>query len=134
MTRGEIRGRVSEILMDHVGVENAISMTALYEQVFGVRIRDKINDTRPIRRAITDLRCKGRRIGDARTREGGGYYLGRSEHEVREFLSRRTAEALKKLKMIAAMKRMSLPALCGQLSLNLQPTEETHDGRNDSGE
>ena len=129
MTRGEIRGRVSEILMDHVGLENAIPMAALYEQVFGEKIRDKINDTRPLRKAITELRMQGRRVAEIRTRTGGGYYLARSRHEIAQFIDRRKAEALKKLKMVAALERMSLPALCGQLSLNLQPTEETHDGR-----
>ena len=129
MTRGEIRGRVSEILMDHVGIENAIPMTALYEQVFGERIRDKINDTRVLRRAITDLRSKGRKVGSTRMKEGGGYYLARSAHELNGFCERVTREGLKKLKMVAAIRGRSLPTMLGQMSLNLQPTEEPHDGR-----
>ena len=129
MTRGEIRGRVSEVLMDHVGVENAIPMAALYEKVFGERIRDKINDTRHLRRVITDLRFQGRRVAEVRSRTGGGYYLARSRHEIAQFIERRKHEAIKKLKMVAALERVSLPALCGQMSLNLSPTEDGDDGR-----
>ena len=134
MTKGEIRGRLSEILMDHVGIENAIPMAALYEQVFSERIRDKINDTRPLRRAITDLRKKGRRIAETRMKNGGGYYLARSRHEIAQFIERRKAEAVRKLQMVAALERVSLPALCGQLSMNLQPTREPHDGRQEQSQ
>lgn len=127
MTRGEIRGRVSEILMDHVGVENAIPMAALYEMIYGVRVRDKINDTRPLRRVIDAMQYDGRRINSIPSKDGGGYYLARSVHELNGFFSRLEKTALKKLSKVAAMKHTTLPALLGQMSLNLRPTEETHD-------
>lgn len=44
---------------DAQGKENALGVEKLYEAVFGVPPRDKINTTRVIREAITALRGRG---------------------------------------------------------------------------
>ncbi|MGD8389628.1 MAG: hypothetical protein PVG49_20950 [Desulfobacteraceae bacterium] len=134
MKREEIRGRVSEILMDHVGAENAIPMAELYETIYGVKVRDKINDTRPLRNVIDEMQNEGRRINSTRKKNEGGYYLARSAHELNGFFRRLEEEAMKKFAKVAAMKRVSLPALLGQKILDLKPSGESHDERRDQGE
>lgn len=119
-----VRARVMETLSRHVGREKAIGMGELYERVYGKPWKHRINDTRELRKVITEMRFDGVLIAEDRSNTGAGYYLGRSEHEVTSFLDRRTQEALKKLKMVAAMKRKTLPEFMGQLSLSLSSDAE----------
>ena len=120
----ERKAKVLEIMTRHVGREKAIGMGELYEMVFRKPWQNRIADTRDLRFVITDLRHRGVLIADTRGRTGGGYYLARSEHEIRQFLDRRTHEALKKLKMVAAMRGKTLPEFMGQLQLSLQSGQE----------
>jgi len=112
--------KVLAVLTRHVGRENAIGMGELYARVYGRPWRNRINDTRELRRIITELRYDGALIGETRSRQGGGYYLARSTSELEEFFSRRTREAIKKLYMVSRMKKIALPEMLGQLSLELQ--------------
>jgi len=114
----EHRAAVIEILTRHVGREKAIGMGELYERVWGKPWKHRINDTRDLRYLITDMRYRGVLIAEVRGKTGAGYYLARSEHEIRTFLDKRTAEGLKKLKMVAAMRGKSLPEFMGQLALS----------------
>jgi len=106
-------------LTRHVGEEKAIDMGELYCRVYGKEWRNKINDTRKLREIITELRYEGCLIGEVRRRDRGGYYLARSVSELNEFFERRTHEALKKLRMISSMKKIGLPEMLGQMTLNL---------------
>jgi len=117
---GEAKGRILTILTRHVGIENAIGMGELYERVYCEPWSNRINDTRALRKIITDLRFAGSLIGETRGKNCGGYYLARSAHELKMFFDRRKAEALKKLKMISVMMNVGLPELLGQMSLNLK--------------
>jgi hypothetical protein len=117
--KAEAKSRVLTILSRHVGIEKAVGMGELYERVYGENWQNRINDTRRLRSLITELRYDGTLIGETRTRQGGGYYLARSSHELGQFFGRRKREALKKLNMIAAMQRIGLDELLGQMRLNL---------------
>lgn len=116
--------RILKVLNRHMGKENAISMGELFRRVYLEDWSDKINDTRPVRKAVEDMRFEGFLIGDIRKRTGGGYYIARSPSELNEFFDRRIYEALKKLKMVSAMKRISMPELLGQMMLKLEPRKE----------
>jgi hypothetical protein len=123
MNKAEAKVKILTIMSRHMGMEKAIGMGELHEQVFGEPWRNRINDTRMIRALITELRYNGALIGEVRTREGGGYYQARSSHELSQFFSRRKKEALKKFDMIAKMQKISLDELLGQMRLNLSHGE-----------
>jgi len=118
--REKYRARVLAILTRHIGEEKAIDMGALYCRVFEQDWRHKINDTRKLRSIITELRHEGCLIGEVRRRNRGGYYLARSASELNAFFDRRIHEALKKLRMISNMKKIGLPEMLGQMTLNLK--------------
>lgn len=112
---------ILSILSRHTGKERAIGMGELYVRVFGKRWDNRINDTTPLRKIITEMRREGQPIGSVRDRNGGGYYMAtRSSHEFTEMTGRIEAEGLRKLQMVAAMKRMTLGELLGQMRLNLR--------------
>lgn len=115
--------RLLSILTRHIGEEKAIGMGELYERVFGKPYQHRINDTRKLRKLITELRYSGTLIGETRSNTGGGYYLARSVSEMNEFFNRRTHEALKKLHMVSCMKKVGLPELMGQMIMNLDNTQ-----------
>jgi len=122
--RQKAKGRVLMILTRHVGREKAIGMGELYEQVYGERWHNRINDTRELRRVITELRYEGSLIGETRSKSGGGYYLARSVSELNSFFDKRKREALKKLDLISKMKKIGLPELMGQMIMNLTAQNE----------
>jgi hypothetical protein len=128
-----LEARLLAILTRHVGLEKAVDMGELYERVFEKTYAHKINGTRQLRTLITDLRHQGALIGETRSREGGGYYLARSAHELNEFFERRKREALKKLLMVSRMKRISLAELLGQMQMNLGERREGHEGHPECG-
>jgi len=125
MTKDEAKVRMLGILTRHVGIEKAIGMGELYEQVFLKPWHNRINDSRPLRKLITEARYEGYLIGETRSRSGGGYYLARSAHELAGFFRKRKREALKKLYMIARMQRVGLAELLGQMQLSLSGREES---------
>ena len=120
MNRDQLKTNVLGILTRHIGKEKAIGMGELYKRVYGKPWENRINDTRALRRLITELRYEGYLIGEVRSRTGGGYYLARSESELEDFFGRRTQEALRKLKMVSCMKNLGLAEFLGQLSLDLE--------------
>lgn len=112
---------ILSILSRHTGKERAIGMGELYERVFDKPWNHRINDTRPLRDIITEMRFEGQPIGSVRNRNGGGYYMAtRSSHELTEMTGKIEAEGLRKIRMAAAMKRITLGELLGQMRLNLQ--------------
>ncbi|MBW2617547.1 MAG: hypothetical protein JRC92_01560, partial [Deltaproteobacteria bacterium] len=100
-----------------------VSMVELYEAVFGVRVRDKINDTRRLRKYINALQREGRPICSVTTQDGAGYYLASAESDLNDYLLRQRKRGLRILAKEAKMRRVSLPALLGQIQLNLRPQE-----------
>lgn len=117
------KAKALAILTRHIGEEKAIDMGELYRRVYDRDWKNKINDTRPLRNIITELRNEGCLIGDTRKRSRGGYYIARSASELNEFFDRRIQEALKKLKMVSNMKHIGLDEMLGQMALNLRRSE-----------
>jgi len=129
MTKTELKNRLLATLARHIGKNKAIGMAALYEEVWGRPWRDKINDTRELRKLITELRNEGVPICSVTTKEGGGYYLASAGSELEAYCSKLRTSALKKLALEAKLRNMTLPELLGQLTLSL-----TGGSLNESGE
>ena len=114
------RGRLLAELTSHIGEHQAIGMAALYEAVFERPWQDKINDTRALRKVVTDLRAEGVPICSSAAQEGGGYYLAAAGSELANYLRRSEIRALKILKRNARIKKISLPDYLGQMRLNME--------------
>ena len=77
MTEQEKQFRKTRILMimsGHVGQGKRIGMGELYERVFEETYDHRINDTRNLRKLITELRRDGVAICSVAAKSGGGYY------------------------------------------------------------
>lgn len=120
--REELKVKVLQVLTGHVGRANAIDMGELYWRVFGESWSHKINDTRRLRSIITELRRAGAAIGSVASRNGGGYYL-MSGSELAEWADRIQAQALRKLGMVARLRRRTLPELLGQIAVEARDYE-----------
>ncbi len=117
--RLEIKNRLMKTLYGHVGATKMIGMGELFETVFAEGFNNRINDTRVLRLLITELRKEGIPIVSVVSQTGGGYYIASSASELEAYCSRITTAALKKLKLVAGLKKMGLPALVGEIQMNL---------------
>jgi hypothetical protein len=125
MTFDEAKGRLMEALFDHVGREHAVGMDVLYEAVYGNKVPQKINDTKPLRKLITALRKQGKAIASTCSSNGGGYYIPRAGSELDDYCRCMLhMPALRKLAMEAKIRKVSLPELIGQMSLNFEAQGE----------
>ena len=119
------RMKLLTVLSSHPGPGRAISMVALYREVFGERPEgDKINGTRKLRKYLTSLRREGIPICHSTDTDSGGYYLASAASDVEEQCGRLRAQALKKLMMEAKLRNVALPALLGQIGLALAREEQ----------
>jgi len=107
-------------LTHHIGIEKAIGMGELYEIVFKEGWHHRINDTRSLRRIITELRWDGVPICSVPLRDGGGYYLASVGSELADFLEKKKKRGLKELAQAAKIQRVSLSEMLGQMALNLR--------------
>lgn len=121
--REHYKGVLLRILSRHVGSGRKIGMGELYQEVFGAAWANRINDTRALRALITELRHEGIPICSVADRTGGGYYLASAGSEVNAYCERLRTTALKKLKMEAQIRNISLPQLLGQMAMNLEETQ-----------
>lgn len=117
------RGQILGALTSHIGEPHAIGMGELYELVYGESWRNRINDTRILRKAITDLREEGIPICSVASHSGGGYYLAAAGSELAGYLRSSERRALKILKRNATIKKISLPDYLGQMKLNMEGGE-----------
>lgn len=120
------KNKVLQILVHHIGKPNSISMSMLYEQVFGKPCADKVNEARIIRKIVTDLRKDGAPICSDTDKEGGGYYLASAGSELEQYCMKLRIRALKILKLEATLRKMSLPELIGQLNINIAGGENVY--------
>lgn len=132
MTFDEAKGRLFDVLSQHLGKENAVGMDVLHEKIFGEKVLHKINDTKNTRILITALRNQGRAIGSNSSKNGGGYYLPRAGSELDDYCKRIHRQALRKLAMEARIRNISMPELVGQMSINFDPP--SHEAMEDRGE
>lgn len=116
----ENRHKLLSTLSSHIGMVNAISMTALFEAVFERPWDDHINATRSLRHLITAMREEGVPICSVSSMNGGGYYLAAAGSELADFLRKTERRALLILKRNAAMKKTSLPNYLGQLKIQME--------------
>jgi len=109
-----------ELTKNHIGAEKAIGMGELHELVFKETWHHRINDTRLLRRLITELRWDGVPICSVSSKDGGGYYLASVGSELKKFLDKLHRRALKILKIEAKIEGVSMLEKLGQMSLNLR--------------
>ena len=117
----------------HVGTARPIGMGELFVRVFGEGWDNRINDTRQLRYLITELRDEGIPICSQVLRSGGGYYIAAAGSELEDYCSKLEKQAIKKLSQVSKMRRMSLPTLMGQLSMDLRPKPSTNNGGHEGG-
>ena len=120
-----IQGAVTAELIQHVGQSQAIGMAELYQAVYGRSWDHRINDTRDIRRVVTELRRAGVPICSSPAKTGGGYYLASVGSELEDYLQKLEAAGLAKLGQAAKIRRVGLVELLGQMSLNLSAEDGT---------
>lgn len=115
----EFRHRLLNELTSHVGAANAIGMPALYQAVFERPWDDRINDTRRIRKLVQIMRMEGVPICSVSTKPGG-YYLAAAGSELADYTRRYEGRALRILKTIAKIRKISLPNYLGQIKLDME--------------
>lgn len=117
-----LKNRLLMEMARHNGPNRKIGMGELFEVVYQKTWNNRINDTRDIRTLITDLRREGVAIGSKKSHSDGGYWLMSTASELDEYCSRLTGEAIKKLGQAARLRNIALPALLGQMALDMRET------------
>lgn len=125
--RRELKSRLKSVMMNHVGSTRKIGMGELYEQVFSEGYGHRINDTKFLRVLIDELQREGIRICSSRSNSNGGYWLAATATELNSYCDVLKTEIVHKGSKVAALQRMALPELLGQMALNL--THHTDDGQ-----
>ena len=113
-----IRDRLQKEIMRHVSPAQKIGMGELYEKAFLESWSNRINDTRELRKLITELRNEGLPIRSSRSHTNGGYWLATAS-ELDAYCRDIIGEAKKKLRMAARLRNIAMPVLVGQLALEL---------------
>ena len=114
-----VKTRLLMVMMQHIGQSRAIGMGELFEKVFQEGWHNRINDTRPLRKMITEIRREGVPICSAAHRSGGGYWISAAGSELETYCKKMRARAMKILGAEACLRKMTLAELFGQLSLDL---------------
>ncbi|MBI5580809.1 MAG: hypothetical protein HY895_16780 [Deltaproteobacteria bacterium] len=115
-----VKNRLLMVMPQHIGKARSIGMGELFKTVFGEEYAHRINDTRRLRRIVTELRREGVPLVSSASRYGGGYYLASAGSELADFCGRLRRQALRKLSMEAQIRKVSLSELVGQLRLDLE--------------
>lgn len=106
------RDAVLHALRDHIGQDNGISAHSLVLKISGLYARPA--DERCLRRVIEELRRDGHHIcGHPST----GYFVAETDAELERTVQFLHDRAMTSLTQAAAMRRVSLPDLRGQLRL-----------------
>jgi hypothetical protein len=112
------KGLLLQILTGHIGRARMIGMGELYEDVFGEPWQNRINDTRRLRKIITELRLEGVPICSDSS-SAGGYYLASAGSELEGYCKRMRRAALRKMVLEASVRKITLAELVGQMQLEL---------------
>jgi hypothetical protein len=113
------RARLLAELTSHIGEANAISMPALYQAVYDRPWDNRVNDTRRIRKLVTNMREDGVPICSVST-TFGGYYIAAAGSELTAYLRRDKYRALRILRRDAKMMNTTLPNYLGQLKIEAE--------------
>lgn len=114
------KSRLLMVMPQHIGKARSIGMGELYEAVFCEKYAHRINDTRRLRKIITEVRRDGTPLASSPSRYGGGYYYASAGSECMDYCDKLRKQALRKLAMEAKIRKVSLPELVGQLRLDLE--------------
>lgn len=112
--------RVLSVLARHKGRENCIGMGELWRKVFRLPYDHRINDTSELRRVIRKLRRQGHPICSMSDKYNPGYCLAETPEELAEFIGRHRKRGLTSLAQAAALLKIGLPELLGQLQLEAE--------------
>lgn len=104
---------VLDVLGDHVGADNGISARDLVRKICGI---STAAGERRLRSVIEALRCAGHAIG---AQPSTGYFLAATDADLDGTCEFLYARAMTSLQQVAAMRRVALPDLRGQLRLRL---------------
>jgi len=108
------------LMTRHIGRANKIGMGELFEAVFEAPWANRINDTRPLRKLVTELRRDGVPICSSAEKGGGGYWLASAGSELIDYCAKLKSQALKKLSQMAKFMDVSLPELLGQMRVDME--------------
>ncbi len=109
---------VLRVLRDHVGAENGLTATQLVRKVCGVSTD---GGERRLRSVIEQLRLAGHPVA---ADPAAGYHLAANDSELDAACDFLLSRAMTTLKQIAAMKKVAMPDLRGQLRLPLNPEND----------
>lgn len=112
MSNPETKALLLAVMADHIGQKNGITAVDLVAK-FNVRSATRIN-ARELRSLVEALREDGQHICATPSH---GYFIAKSVEELDATCEFLRSRALRSLKQIAAMKRISMPDLFGQLHL-----------------
>jgi hypothetical protein len=113
----DLENRTWEILCEHRGEANPIGMDDLFVAVFSRPVRHRINDTGELRVLLRGLRRRGALIGYSNNKFNPGYFLPATPEEAARFFECYRRRTMTALVQEAAMKRIGLPELLGQLRM-----------------
>lgn len=120
MTETEVELKLMKALSKHPGKTRAIGMGELYEAVYGKPYNNKINGTRQLRKVITKLREEGQPICSTSGKAGGGYFMASAGSDLQQYCDRLRNQALRKLALMAKLRKQTLPQLLGQIQMELK--------------
>jgi hypothetical protein len=100
-------------LRHHIGEDNGVTAASLVAEMTGRASNDAFAE-RLLRAHVTALREEGHHICAHPAR---GYFIAATDEELQETCEYLYSRAMTSLKQVAAMKRVSLPDLRGQLHL-----------------
>ncbi|WP_049764595.1 hypothetical protein [Thioalkalivibrio sulfidiphilus] len=125
--RKRLKARALELLSQHQGPDDPISMTALNAAITGETVIPwrRYDQSRITRSLITELRQEGHAIAH-KPGAGGGYYMARNEDELKDTAAWFRKRAMSSLRQEAALRRISLGALIEQYQLELKEEHSTH--------
>jgi len=108
--------RLLQVLAWHVGASNGVPVNGLMDLCQGQVIAepDRAAAARHIRRLVEELREQGHHVC---AHPSTGYFIAETAQELEDTCTFLYARALSSLTKIAAMKRVSVPDLRGQLRL-----------------
>lgn len=104
---------VLQALSRHIGRKNGASVDQLVAEITGASGQDAAAQ-RHVREAVVQLRNDGHHVC---AHPSTGYYMAATPEELDETCEFLVERAMTTLKQVAAMKRISLPDLRGQLHL-----------------
>lgn len=115
------RDRLLEVLADHVGAANGLNIEQLVAAMVHPHAEGKLLAkvaaaawSRNVRELVMQLRLEGQHVC---AHPRSGYYLAANGDELNEACEFLYDRAMTSLQQVAAMKRVSLPDLRGQLHL-----------------